>query len=152
MINSIKKQQGLAVVELALSTSILLFLLLVTSEFGRLFYQYNELTKSVRPAVRYISEHALSSAGAVSIANSDSSIAKNLVVYGSTLSNGQARLANLSTNDVTISNDDKYVTVSVAWTYQTIFGQSIPSFQFVQQDVDTSDLVLRASLTMRILN
>ena len=149
---SIKRQQGLAVVELAITMSFLLLLLLLTGEFGRVFYQYNELTKSVRPATRYLSEHAFNSAGVFSITDEDITISKNLIVFGSPQAGGQARLTNLSTDNVTVGSDGTYITVSVAWKYQTIFGGFLPSFQFSQQDIDTSNMVLRASLTMRALN
>lgn len=150
--HSLKNQYGLAVVELALITTVMLFLLMICGEFGRLFYQYNELTKSIHPATRYLSEHSLNGAGAVEISASDLSVAKNLIVYGNPQNTGQPRFANLSVNDVDIDVDATFVTTSVSWTYQSLFGGSLPTFQLADQDVDTESLVLRASLTMRVLN
>lgn len=150
--SSLRRQQGFAIVELAISISLLMLLLMVTGEFGRVFYQYNELTKSVYPATRYLSEHAYSSAGVFSLSDEDIAIAKNLVVYGSPQSGDQPRFPSLSTANVTVSGDGTHVTIGVEWAYRTLFGGEIPSFQLSEQGIDTNNLVLQASLTMRALN
>ena len=149
---TIKKQHGMAVVELALITTVMLFLLMVCSEFGRLFYKYNELTKAIQPAARYLSENALSSAGSAQVSAADMTTARNLVVYGHPLNTGQPRFENLSVNDVVVEADASFVTTSVSWNYPSLFGGSIPTFGFSNEDIDSGALVLRASLTMRVLN
>lgn len=148
----INKQRGLAVVELALVTTVMLFLLMVCSEFGRLFYQYNELTKAIQPATRYLSENSLNSAGSAEVSVADLVIAKNLVVYGSPQNTGQPRFANLSVNDVVVEADATFVTTSVSWAYQSLFGGSLPTFSLAGENIDSGSLVLRASLAMRVLN
>jgi len=68
-----KRQQGTAMVEFALVLPILLVLTFTVTEFGRAFYQYNVLAKSVREAARYLS---------VRTAGVDVDKAKNIIVYG----------------------------------------------------------------------
>jgi len=68
-----KRQQGTAMVEFALVLPILLILTFTVTEFGRAFYQYNVLAKSVREAARYLS---------VRTAGVDVDKAKNIIVYG----------------------------------------------------------------------
>lgn len=60
-LNGTIKQNGVVAIEFALvMTFILVPLLLGTVEFGRLFYQYNSLAKSVRDSAKYISTHVYS--------------------------------------------------------------------------------------------
>ncbi|MDR2299149.1 MAG: pilus assembly protein [Comamonas sp.] len=47
-------QQGVALIELALSIPFMLMLSMIVIEFGRAMYEYNTVTKSVRDAVRYL--------------------------------------------------------------------------------------------------
>ena len=68
-----KRQQGTAMVEFALILPMLLILIFTVTEFGRAFYQYNVLAKSVREAARYLS---------VRTADVDVDKAKNIIVYG----------------------------------------------------------------------
>lgn len=67
------KQQGAALVELALIIPFLILLSMLVAEFGRALYEYNTVTKSVRDAVRYLSAQ---------LPNTGCQQAKNLVVYG----------------------------------------------------------------------
>ncbi|MBL5976070.1 pilus assembly protein [Comamonas sp. NyZ500] len=47
-------QQGIALIELALSIPLMIMLSMMVIEFGRAMYEYNTVTKSVRDAVRYL--------------------------------------------------------------------------------------------------
>lgn len=67
------KQNGTAVIELALILPLLLLLTFITTEFGRAVYQYNTITKSVRDAARYLS---------VQTPDTHVAQARNLLVYG----------------------------------------------------------------------
>ncbi|WP_438999322.1 TadE/TadG family type IV pilus assembly protein, partial [Variovorax beijingensis] len=49
-----RRQRGVALVELALITPLLLLLTFITTEFGRAMYEYNLVVKSTRDAVRYL--------------------------------------------------------------------------------------------------
>lgn len=145
------RQTGLVTVEMSISLLFLLLLMLATAEFGRLFYQYNELTKAVGTATRYLSEHSLDSAGISGITPEDIAVAQNLVVYGSPTAGVSARLPNLMPNQVQVSSDGDNVTVSAAWAYVSLFGGAIPSFGLSGNGLNTA-LTLHASLTMRALN
>ena len=88
-----KREQGGALVELAMMLPLMLTLVFVTTEFGRAYYQYNTLAKSVREAARYLSVRAQG----VNVAQ-----AKNIVVYGTPTptTNSRAVLPNLDLSKV----------------------------------------------------
>ncbi|RWA51012.1 pilus assembly protein TadE [Cupriavidus sp. UYMSc13B] len=67
--------KGVALVELAITISLLLAICFGLTEFGRAIYTYNTLAKSVRDAARYLSTQAAGSATA-------HDMAKQLAVYG----------------------------------------------------------------------
>ncbi len=73
------RQNGAAMIELALILPLLLLLTFITTEFGRAIYQYNSIAKSVRDAVRYLS---------VQTPGTHVNEARNLVVYGNTAGTG----------------------------------------------------------------
>ena len=67
------RQNGAALIELALILPLLLLLTFITTEFGRAMFEYNAITKSTRDAVRYLS---FQTPGA------HVTEARNLIVYG----------------------------------------------------------------------
>ncbi|MGX6567856.1 TadE-like domain-containing protein [Cupriavidus necator] len=82
-----KRQKGVALVELAITISLLLAICFAVTEFGRAIYTYNTLAKSVRDAARYLSTQAAGNAAA-------HAMAKQLVVYGTPVAtDGQPTLA-----------------------------------------------------------
>lgn len=143
---------GLVTVEMSLSLLLMLVLMLATAEFGRLFYQYNELTKAVGAATRYLSEHSLNAAGVFTITPEDSTIARNLVLYGSPVSSGAVRLPGLTPNNVLVNGDGTYVSVSASWAYVPALGGVIPTFGIGGTTSLNPALTLHASLTMKALN
>ena len=52
--SSKKRQQGLALIELALTISLLVAITFGITEFGRAMYQYNTLAKAARDGVRFL--------------------------------------------------------------------------------------------------
>ncbi|ANA34079.1 hypothetical protein R82526_01139 [Ralstonia mannitolilytica] len=70
-----RRQQGVALVELAITLSLLLAITFGITEFGRAIYTYNTLAKAARDAARYLSTQAAGNASAYNTA-------QNLVVYG----------------------------------------------------------------------
>lgn len=68
-------QRGVAVIEFALTLTLLTTLFFGVCEYGRAMYQYNTVVKSGRAATRYLTQYAAGDATA--IAN-----AKCLAVYG----------------------------------------------------------------------
>src|SRR5437762_4286803 len=91
------RQKGVALVELAITLSLLLAITFAVTEFGRAIYTYNTLAKSTRDAARYLSTQAAGNASARTTAT-------NLAVYGTpTISGSPAPLVSgLNTSMVSI--------------------------------------------------
>lgn len=88
-----RRQRGTALVEFALALPLILMMTCLATEFGRAYYQYNTITKSVREAVRYLSVRA---------PNVDIDKAKNIVVYGNPAGTGTPLAPGLSITNVSI--------------------------------------------------
>lgn len=156
--NVFDRQKGLAVVELALATPVLLILILVTSDFSRAFYQYNTLTKSVRDAARHMSNSGVYNAVPVVAAtvNAREAEARNIAFSGD-IQGGNALLPGLSAADFTITTSQiggaggfLHVRVEVNYQYNAMIP-IISGLGFLPGSVDNSNLVLSASSTMRII-
>ncbi len=129
---ALSTQTGLATVEFAIALPLLLLLMLATAEFGRIFSQYNTLTKSVRNACKYVSSKA--AAGSTRVVNITAQLqndAGNLVATGNVNGTGGPLLPGLSSNNVTVSDaGNGYVSVSVSYTYSPMVGATLPTFGF----------------------
>lgn len=149
----LKKQSGIATVETAIVITILIILLLASTEFGRLFYHFNELTKSTRDAARYVSNNAINTAQLMDITAEDITIAKNLLIYGDALGDTSGDgsrhtvFSGLSTENITITENDPYITVEVQWEYEGLFGTALPGLGVSAEDT----YMLTAASTMRAL-
>ena len=86
-----RRERGVATIEFALALPMLLVIMLPILEFGRAYYQYNTLAKSVRQAARYLS---------VRSPNVDVDKARNIVVYGNTAGTGTPLVPGLSLSNV----------------------------------------------------
>ncbi|HEX7865362.1 MAG TPA: TadE/TadG family type IV pilus assembly protein [Variovorax sp.] len=86
-----RTQQGAALIELALIMPLLLLLTFITTEFGRAMYEYNEVVKSTRDAVRYLS---------LQTPGTQVTEARNLIVYGNTAGTGSPVARGLSLSNV----------------------------------------------------
>ena len=142
--NAIKNQQGLAAVEFAIVLPVMLFLMLATAEFGRVFYQYNTLTKAVQTGARYASRPLL---GANDLTNIDAAFKQriqNFVVYGNENGGGNAVLdgfAATSTNVVVSSSViDKTITIEASYDYSFSVLGDLPFIGYV-----LPNLTLKAS-------
>ena len=89
------QQRGIALLELALSLSLLVTIVFGITEFGRAIFQYNTLAKAARDAARYLSVRDPSAAGAADAA-------KCMVVYGNPTCAGNALVSGLTTAMVTV--------------------------------------------------
>jgi len=129
-----RRQLGLAMVEFAIATPILLVLLYAIAEFGNVFYQYAMLADGARDADRYLASNAITdSSGVVTVSSTVSNATKNLVVYGNAGGTGSPLLPGLAVGQVTVATQadpdgSTDVTVSVAYPYQSLLGGSIPNF------------------------
>jgi Flp pilus assembly protein TadG len=146
-----ERQGGTASVEAAICLPVLLFLMLSSAELGRVFSQYNTLTKSVRDACRYVAANAAAgTTGIVSITPQLQTAAANLVVTGNVAGTGSALLPNLAAGNVTVSDaGGGFVSVSVAYTYQPMIGATLPTFGF--GNPVSLALPLNAAVIMRAL-
>jgi Flp pilus assembly protein TadG len=91
----LRKQRGVASVELALLIIPLVLLTFGTTEFGRAIYQYNTLAKASRDAARFLSGQGPGDAG-------DVVIAQCLAVYGNTACTGAPLLPGLDASMVSV--------------------------------------------------
>jgi len=127
-------QRGNELIEFALVLPLLVLMLLGAIEFGRAFYTYNILTKSVRNAARYLSDSQVSLSGA--IAPGYVAKARNLAVYGNvTGGTGTRIIPDLQTSHINVegtatpgtSPGQFYVTVSATYPYSPLFGIPLTS-------------------------
>lgn len=152
------RQGGIAAIEFLIALPVLLLLLIGVSEFGRMLYQYNTLTKSTRDAARHLSANARWGAtGNIVLDATDISETQNLVVYGATVNTGKPLLPDLATSDVTVScfgggtscPGVNHVVVTTQYAYRPILGDLIPTFG-MGNDIDVS-IPLTTSTVMSAL-
>lgn len=125
----LRKQKGLAAVELIIGLPILLLLLVAVVEVARVFVEMNTLNKAVRVGARYASTLSQMS-GCGPIMNSQSDV-KQFVVYGTLNDGASALIDNLSTTNVTVTcENNQFVTVSANYTFQPLFSTKIPNTDF----------------------
>lgn len=124
------RQTGTAAMELAIALPVLLLLLMVTAEVGRLLSQYDTLTKSVRNGARYLASNALGgTTGVVAITPQVQTQTQNLVVSGNVNGSGSALLPNFVAANVTVTTvDSTHVSVTAAYAYQPLLGATLPNF------------------------
>lgn len=142
------RQRGLATVEMAFVTPVLLIILLVTFEFTRAFYQRNTLTKSVRDAARLLSTDAFT--GSVfKVTDADIEDAKNLAVYGNIAGTGLPVITGLTRAHFTYAetgdSPQEHVQMSVSYPFQALW----PIIPIDGKDI--SALTLTATSSMRAL-
>jgi Flp pilus assembly protein TadG len=130
------RAEGNELIEFALVLPLLILLLAGTVEFGRAFYTYNILTKSVRNAARYLSASQVSLSGVVSAVHVER--ARNLAMYGNVAGTGPLLLPNLNAGNITVSNvavpgpsvGQFHVTVGADYPYAPIFGFLLSDIRF----------------------
>ncbi|UEG59981.1 MULTISPECIES: TadE/TadG family type IV pilus assembly protein [Stutzerimonas stutzeri subgroup] len=126
------RQQGLAMVELAIALPLLLLLLLGIGELGRLLWQYNSLLQASRDASRFVAGQAWNrTLGQLELSASLQQQARSLAVYGVPVAqDGSAPLVTgLSPSQVAVSAvGSDHVQVSISYPFQPLFGGGIPGF------------------------
>ncbi len=133
-----KKQRGGALIEFALVLPILITIVFGITEFGRAFYYYNALTKSVRDATRYLSTQTAGAAGTAAAA-------QNLAVYGIPSGGSTSIIPGLTTQMVSVCDAascpsthqsqgtnpvTNLVTVTITGAPFTSLALVLPSFNF----------------------
>lgn len=125
----VRKESGLATVEMAIAVPVLLLTLLLTAEFTRVLYQYNTLSKLVRDGSRFLSAAELIGVQQPTLSNESIVATKNLVISGLP-QGGDPLLNGLTADDVLIEVNESgtggtsryYVTVSAEYRYVPIVG------------------------------
>lgn len=110
-----KTQSGLAAVEFILTLPVLILLMVGLSEIGNILIQYNTLNKSAQNGARYAVTQIYGTATYDQIA--PESEIKNVVLYGSKSGGGSAVLSGLTVNDVSVSQNNSFVTITVSYDY-----------------------------------
>ena len=143
-------ENGIVVVEFAISMALILFLMMVVAELGRLYYSYTILNQSVRTGARYLSNNALSSSLALDIASAQAAT-ESITISGNT-EGGTSVLPGYSADDLSITSlypsgiGKPYIRVAAAYNYIPIFT-AIPVFW--SGDTLNYQIVLNAENTMR---
>ncbi|MGE5523483.1 MAG: TadE/TadG family type IV pilus assembly protein [Rhodospirillaceae bacterium] len=95
MKRALKRQRGVAAVEMGIVLIPLVTLVFGITELGRAFYQYNSLAKATRDAARYLSAQGPGDAD-------DIAVAKCMVVYGNSTCSGSALVPGLTVSQVSV--------------------------------------------------
>lgn len=141
----IRRQHGIAMVELVIVTPILLLLLLGVTEMGRALFQYNTLSKAVRDSARYYSTEVFSGNNIIG--------AKNLVKYGQT-GVGTPLLPGAYTipDPVTmIDATGTYVTVTASYSFTFLPGNPLDGIVGLFGSALPNPFTLTATSTMRAI-
>jgi Flp pilus assembly protein TadG len=127
----VRRQRGIATLEMAIAAPLLVLLMLATFEVGRAFVQYTALSNAVRNAARFVAEQSINgSTGVVAVSDALRTQAQNLVAYGS-IGSGTALLPGLSPGQVTVASSAAGdVTVTVVYPYAPVIGPEIPDLGF----------------------
>ncbi|GIU21322.1 MULTISPECIES: TadE/TadG family type IV pilus assembly protein [unclassified Shewanella] len=139
-----KKQKGIAVIEFTLVLPMLLLVIFVTVEFGRLLFQYSELTRMARSAGRFISNTAIVNTtgnlpDVLTDVNCDFCISKmkRVLISGDTI-NTTTNLSGLSSADITVVEypaDSGVLVVNVSYDWTPMFAEKLNMLSF-GDDID----------------
>ncbi|NWL75553.1 pilus assembly protein TadG [Pseudomonas taiwanensis] len=127
-------QRGVAMVEFAITLPLLLLLLLVIGEFGRMLYQYNSLLQAGRDAGRYIASKAWNrTLGTIDLTSDPQLLirTKNIARYGVPVAQyGKAVVpgaADMTVDVTVVPGTTDHVQVSISYTFQPVIGEAIPA-------------------------
>ena len=126
----LSKQKGIAMIETAIATPFLLFLLFAVAEITNAFTQYNILVKTTQDAARYLASNSTpGNVNLIKLTNDKVLITKNLLVYGVPNTGSAALLQGLQTSMVNVTQfNAEHIMVSVSYPYQSLLGGKIPGF------------------------
>ncbi|AYC32619.1 pilus assembly protein [Pseudomonas cavernae] len=131
-------QEGVAMVEFAITLPLLLLLLFAIGEFGRLLFQYNSLLQASRDAGRFVANEAWNATlGRVELSASLRTRTQNLAASGV----ASAQTASCSPDNsvrlvpkpcpgdvaVTAVGSD-HVQVTISYTFRPLIGNGLPAF------------------------
>jgi Flp pilus assembly protein TadG len=137
-------------VEFVIVAPFLLLLMLLIGEFGRLLFQYNTISKSVREGARYLAGHAPGTLNVMILTDKLRTETTNMVVYGNPNGGTDALVSGLAPGHISVDVVDSInVSVTASFPYSPATMQALPGFGY-GQGVPLG-ITLRASTTMRIL-
>lgn len=144
------KQNGSSTVEFAIMLPLLLFLVVMVSEFGIMFYRLNAVTKSVQIAARYLSDVSVNNANTAA----DKTNAKNLAVYGNIAGTGTPVVPGLTINNIAFpaqAPGTRHVEVTATYNSNFILGGSLNALMQLATggSAPTNFMTLRAGSVMR---
>lgn len=145
------RQRGAVLVEMALVTPILVFMMMATAEVARAFIDHNTLTKAVRNGARHVASFAYQgTSGTINIGAALRAEAQNLVVFGNLAGAGTPVLPGLTAADVTVTNiGGNNIEVTASHNISGLLGPVLRSF------AGGSDInmvfTLEATVSMRAL-
>lgn len=134
IIHTDKKQRGLAAIEFAIVVPVMLFLMLATAEFGRVFYHYNTLTKAVQTGARYASKPLMTTNKLTDLTiNGFKEDIQNFVAYGNENGTGIAVLDGLTDTNVTVTSNiaNKTITIEAQYTYNFVVLSDLPFIGYI---------------------
>src|SRR5215813_7178569 len=144
-------ERGTQLAEASIILPIFLILFAATAEFGRYFYEYTTLAKAARVGARYLVT--------AKVDCNQATIAKNLVVFGTTDGTGSPILSGLTVNNVSVTPNDQAcsgtpqgvpetITVSITgFTHQSVFDLG----GLVNNANASLSIEVKPSVTMRYL-
>ncbi len=151
---SYRGQRGLAMVELTITAPVLLLMMCGTVEFGQFLIQYSTLNDAVRNAARQVAGAALDGTTQLLVTGAPWGTlvtqGKNLAAYGNVAGTGAVLLPNLTTAQITVTEDttNNNISVTAAYPYQSVFGALMPTFL---GGTIATNYTLTISTTMRAL-
>ncbi len=143
--HSRRQQFGIAAVEFTITLPLLLFLLFVSAEVGRLLFQYNTLTKAVEDGARYLAGNVRAGVATDTLAATVVN-AENLVRYGS-LTGTTALLPGPGTVTVatqTSAAGTNPIIVTATYTYDPMIfpdAVAVPFWQNIQLAIPLTAVV-----------
>ena len=116
------RQRGIAIVEMVIALPVILLLMLLVAEFGRVFYQYSTLNKAVRDGARYVAGTAVfGSTGTVQFTSAIVNETKSVVTTGS-VGGTTSILPGLTAADVTLTTAGPgNIQVTATYSFRPIF-------------------------------
>ncbi|MFA0442263.1 TadE/TadG family type IV pilus assembly protein [Vibrio sp. 10N.222.51.C12] len=130
----LSKQKGLAAVEFALISPLIIIFMALYIEVGSMFIDYQTLNKAVRNGARFAVTSIYGTATTKQIA--PISEIQNMVVYGRNPVSGDSLLPGLTVDGVTVNHVSDVVTVTANYSYIPYFA-TFP-FLGVDMSVDLS--------------
>jgi hypothetical protein len=145
-LNGIRRQHGIAVIELAIVAPIMLLILLGVAEMGRALFQYNTLSKAVRDSARYYSTEVF---GGNNIAGAINLVKYGQIGVGTPLLPGPPPVVPLPTT--VINATGTYVTVTGSYTFTFLPGNPLAGMVGWFGSALPNPFVLTATSTMRAI-